>query len=121
MTDPAFIKAYARGVSAIGGVDTYQWHWRIHIGPWVAQTASRLEGDFVWWGVNRGFLSSAIMDYLDWNLLDRDFYLLDTFAGLDERLVSDRERKVGALQKNTENLRSGFYVTGTDSVRANFA
>jgi hypothetical protein len=121
MQDPKFIQAYARGVNAIGGVDSYQWHWRIHIGLWAAIVASRLDGDFIECGVNRGFLSSAIMEYLDWNSLDRDFYLLDTFAGLDDRFVSDRERKVGALQKNAENLGSGFYVTGADSVRANFS
>jgi hypothetical protein len=121
MQDPAFIEAYARGVKAIGGVDIYQWHWRIHIGLWAAKVASRLDGDFVECGVNKGFLSSAIMEYLDWNSLERDFYLLDTFAGLDERFVSDREFKVGALRKNAENLQSGFYVTGAESVRANFA
>src|SRR6202161_3148866 len=60
MQDPAFIEAYARGVRAIGGVDTYQWHWRVHIGLWAAKVASQLEGDFAECGVNRGFLSSAI-------------------------------------------------------------
>lgn len=121
MHDPAFLKAYSRGVKAIGGIDTYQWHWRIHIGLWAAMVASRLKGDFVECGVNRGFLSSAIMEYLDWNSLDRDFYLLDTFAGLDERYTSNSELKAGALQKNAENLRSGFYVAQVDEVRANFA
>src|SRR5258708_1892277 len=121
MQDPAFIKAYARGVEAIGGVDIYEWHWRIHIGLWAATAAARLEGDFVECGVNKGFLSSAIMEYLSWNSLDRDFYLLDTFAGLDDRFVSDSERKHGALQKNIENLRHGFYTRGADTVRANFA
>ncbi len=121
MEDPAFIKAYQRGVRALGGVDTYQWHWRIHIGLWAARIAARLEGDFVECGVNRGFLSSAIMEYLDWNSLGRDFWLLDTFTGLDERFVSDSERRMGALRKNTEDLRSGFYVRGADQVRANFA
>jgi hypothetical protein len=121
MDDPAFIKAYARGVKAIGGVDTYHWHWRIHIGLWAAKVASRLDGDFVECGVNKGFLSSAIMDYLDWNSLDRDFYLLDTFTGLDARFVSDRERRVGALRKNTENLRTGFYTGAVDEVSANFS
>lgn len=121
MQDPAFIKAYARGVQAIGGIDSYQWHWRIHIGLWAAKVASRLDGDFVECGVNKGFLSSAIMEYLDWNLVDRDFYLLDTFSGLDRRFVSGAERESGALLKNAENLQSGFYVTGVDDVRANFS
>jgi hypothetical protein len=121
MHNPAFLEAYSRGVKAIGGTDTYQWHWRIHIGLWAASVASRLEGDFVECGVNRGFLSSAIMEYLDWNSLDRDFYLLDTYAGLDVRNMSNAGLKAGALQKNAENLRSGFYVRRVDEVRANFA
>ncbi len=121
MQDPVFIQAYGRGVKAIGGIDTYRWHWRIHIGLWAANVASQLEGDFVECGVNKGFLSSAIMEYLCWNSLDRDFYLLDTFTGLDERFLSDRERKGGALRKNAEKLESGFYVRGVDGVRANFA
>jgi macrocin-O-methyltransferase TylF-like protien len=121
MQDSKFIAAYGRGVKAIGGVDSYHWHWRIHIGLWAASVAARLDGDFVECGVNRGFLSSAIMEYLDWNALDRDFYLLDTFTGLDERFVSDRERMAGALRKNAEDLQSGFYITGADSVRVNFS
>lgn len=121
MKDPAFIRAYARGVQAIGGIDTYHWHWRIHVGLWAAEVASALTGDFVECGVNRGFLSSAIMEYLDWNSLDRDFFLLDTFSGLDQRFVSNLERERGALRANAENLRSGFYVRGVEEVRANFA
>jgi Macrocin-O-methyltransferase (TylF) len=119
--DARFKRAYARGVRAIGGEDAYHWHWRVHIGLWAAGTGQGLEGDFVECGVNKGFLSSAIMEYLDWNSEDRDFYLLDSFAGVDERFVSDRERKNGALRKNIENLRSGFYINNVDSVRNNFA
>jgi hypothetical protein len=121
MEDPAFKRAYARGVQALGGVDTYRWHWRVHVGLWAAQAAARLDGDFVECGVNRGFLSSAIMEFLDWNSLNRDFYLLDTFAGLDEQLLSENERAAGARQKNAEDLASGFYVRGVEEVRANFA
>jgi hypothetical protein len=121
MQDPVFIRAYARGVQAIGGVDTYRWHWRIHIGLWAAEVAVALAGDFVECGVNRGFLSSAIMEHLDWNSRARDFYLLDTFTGLDQRFVSDPERDRGALQRNADNLRSGFYVHSVEEVRANFA
>ncbi len=121
MQEPAFIRAYTRGVKAIGGIDRLSVALRIHIALWVAKMACCLDGDFVECGVNRGFLSSAIMDYLDWNSLNRDFYLLDTFTGLDDRFVSDQELKLGALGKNAEKLQSGFYVSGADSVRANFA
>jgi SAM-dependent methyltransferase len=119
MDDPAFRKAYARGVRAAG--DDYQWHWRVHVGLWAAASAARLEGDFVECGVNRGFLSSAIMDYLDWDSLRKHFYLLDTFRGLDERFVSPADRASGAVDKNRKSLASGFYVQGIEEVRANFS
>lgn len=121
MQDPRFVRAYARGVKAVGGTDLYEFHWRVHVALWAASIGSRLDGDFVECGVNKGFVSSAIMEYLDWNSLDRDFYLLDTFAGLDERFVSDSERESGALEKNAQCLENGFYVTGVESVRENFA
>ena len=119
MDDPAFRKAYERGVRAAG--DDYRWHWRVHVGLWAAASAARLKGDFVECGVNRGFLSSAIMEYLDWDSLGKHFYLLDTFRGLDERFVSSADRASGALEKNKESLTSGFYVQRIEDVRANFA
>jgi SAM-dependent methyltransferase len=119
MDDPAFRKAYERGVRAAG--DDYRWHWRVHIGLWAAACAARLEGDFVECGVNRGFLSSAIMDYLNWDSLGKHFYLLDTFRGLDERFVSPEDVASGAPEKNRKSLASGFYVQGIEGVRANFS
>jgi hypothetical protein len=118
MQDASFRKAYARGAQ---GAKLHAWHWRVHIGLWAASCAAKLDGDFVECGVNRGFLSSAIMDYLNWNSLNKTFYLLDTFAGIDERLLSAEEREAGALERNEQHLKLGFYVSGVDAVRANFA
>ncbi len=119
MLDPSFREAYERGV-AVTGTD-YRWHWRVHVGLWAAYSASKLPGDFIECGVNRGFLSSAIMQYLNWNSLQKNFYLLDTFSGLDQRYVSDGERRRNALNKNKRLLRSGFYTTNVDAVRAAFS
>jgi len=119
MDDPAFRAAYARGVQAAG--EDYRWHWRVHVGLWAAACASKLEGDFVECGVNRGFLSSAIMNYLNWDSLGKHFYLLDTFRGLDERFVSAEDKVSGAVEKNRKSLESGFYVEGAEEVRANFS
>ncbi|MEY2942036.1 MAG: hypothetical protein RLY97_50, partial [Pseudomonadota bacterium] len=69
MGDPIFQAAYARGVQAVG--QDYHWHWRVHTGLWAARLAANLPGDFAEFGVNRGFLSSAIMQMLDWNATDR--------------------------------------------------
>jgi hypothetical protein len=119
LQDPLFRAAYQRGVEA-AGVD-YNWHWRVHTGLWAARTAMKIPGDFIEFGTNRGFLSSAIMHDLDWSSRGREFYLLDTFAGLDERFVSDAEKASGVLDRNRQEIASGFYTLEVESVRRNFA
>ena len=119
MDNLAFAKAYNRGVLATG--EDYRWHWRVHVGLWAAASASKLDGDFVECGVNRGFLSSAIMTYLNWDSLDKQFYLLDTFRGMDERLVADECLASGEMERNKKHLATGFYVQSVDEVRKNFS
>ena len=121
MADPQFQRAYQRGIEATAGQDYYQWHWRVHIGLWAAASASRLDGDFVECGVNYGFMSSAVMESLDWDRLGKTFFLLDTFSGLDSRFVTTGERDTGTLDKNEDRLSTGFYVASVDKVRANFS
>ena len=118
MNDPSFLRAYNRGVGAAGD---YRWHWRVHIGLWAAYSASKLDGDFVECGVNRGFLSSAIMEYLDWDCLAKTFYLLDTFSGLDLAHLSQEDLDAGGIERNQEHLQTGFYVQSVDDVRSNFS
>lgn len=117
--DPRFAAAYARGVAA-AGVD-YSLHWRTHIALWAAQCAARLPGDFVECGVNYGFMSSAIMHFLDWDRLGKTFWLLDTFRGMDESLITEAERRDGVAEHNRERLRTGVYVQGSDRARRNFS
>lgn len=119
VSNPAFQRAYERAIQA-GGHD-YNIHWRAHVALWAATSASKLAGDFVECGVNRGFLSSAILHHLDWNKMDRKFYLLDTFQGLDPRFVSEEEKALGVLEHNKHYLETGGYVSTVDSVRKNFS
>jgi hypothetical protein len=119
MCEARFVDAYRRGVVATG--QDYQWHWRVHIGLWAAQTAARLPGDFVECGVNKGFLSSSIMQLLDWDRLGKQFYLLDTFRGIDSRFLSEDDVREGVVQKNNDLLESGFYATEPETVRRNFS
>lgn len=121
LDDPAFQRAYERGARALGTGDWYQWHWRVHVGLWAAASASKLDGDFVECGVNYGFMSSAVMEFLDWDRLGKTFYLLDTFAGLDPRFSTTEDPGAGDLKRNEHHLRTGMYVSGVDTVRANFA
>lgn len=113
--DPAFARAYARGVVAAG--EDYDWKWRVHIGLWAATSAARLDGDFVECGVNRGFLSSAIMELLDWDTLGKTFWLLDTFTGVDETILPPAERE---LVQHRPPRHGSAYVHGVDTVRRNF-
>jgi Macrocin-O-methyltransferase (TylF) len=119
MHEPRFRRAYARGVLAAKA--DYQWHWRVHVGLWAAFSASKLDGDFVECGVNRGFLSSAIMEDLDWNRLGKTFYLLDTFAGVDEEMISTSPHGEVEIQRNRQRLQTGFYVRGLEEVAPNFS
>lgn len=119
MDSPDFRAAYQRGVAASGR--DYAWHWRVHIGLWAAKVASSLPGDFVECGVNAGFMSSSIMQALDWDSRGSTFYLLDTFSGIDERYVSDAERAEGILEKNQTLIDAGFYVIDMAPVERNFA
>lgn len=101
LKDPAFMAAYQRGVEATG--EDYRFRWRVHVALWAAAQASKLEGDFVECGVNKGFLSSAIMRYLDWNALNKAFFLFDTFEGLEPTLVTDEEKRLGRLDHKYSN------------------
>ncbi len=116
MADPAFQRAYARGVKALGGEDKYFWHWRVHVGLWAAASAARLPGDFVECGVNYGFMSSAIMEYLDWDKLGKMFYLLDTFSGCDPQFLT-----AAGIEENKRKQDAGWYATSVEDVRANFS
>ena len=112
--DPDFMSAYQRGVKACN-ID-YGWHWRVHVGLWIASHVKHLDGDFVECGVNRGFLSSAVMTYINWNALNKRFFLFDTFSGLDERYVNEVEKRKGRL-----DVFKPIYTDCYEEVKANFA
>ena len=96
INDQKFAKAYQ------SAKDTNPWPnftlmWRIHVVCWVAETVKKLEGDYVECGVNTGSYARAIMDYINFNSLNKTFYLMDTFVGLDEKYVTTDEKKLGIL------------------------
>ncbi len=119
ISDPGFAAAYRRGIAAAGA--DYKWHWRVHVGLWAATVAAELPGDFIECGVNRGFMSSAIMEHLDWDKTGRMFYLLDTFLGINADFVSAEEVADGLLERNAKEIESGFYTTDAEAVRRNFS
>jgi len=133
--DESFSAAYDRACKAQGSMKStainifdsdskdkeHHWHWRVHIGLWAVSHASKLSGDFVECGVNRGMLSSAIMKYLNWDSLGKQFYLIDTYKGIDQTLLTEAEVDEGFVEMNDNLLDSKFYVSSVDSVKENFS
>lgn len=113
-----FADAYRRGVKASGhdpGIE-----WRVHVALWAASTALGAPGDFVECGVNAGFVSSAILEYLDFDRTGRRYYLVDTFAGPVAAQYSAAEVQDGRLDRAEEARRAGAYVTDVERVTGNF-
>jgi len=80
LQDARFTSAFHRGKETKSWGNTSP-RWRVHVACWAAETAASLAGDFVECGVNRGGLALAIMEYLNFNSLDKRFFLFDTYYG----------------------------------------
>lgn len=96
LDDERFANAYRLG-RATGSWGHAEVRYRAYVCCWAAERASRLEGDFVECGVNKGGLALTVMNYVGFEALRKRFYLLDTFAGLNPDQVSQEERERGIL------------------------
>src|SRR5688572_21678886 len=123
MEDPAFREAYRRGMDSghhmvrpPGSDQDLHLEWRMHVVLWAASHGLRLDGDFVECGVNTGFYSLGICDYLDFDATGRTFWLFDTYRGVPEEQVSPREREMGRLAES-----EAWYSECYELAKANFA
>ena len=93
MNDPHFLKSYDLGKHTDGGklLNNYDIHWRLHVICWAAYHASHLEGDFVDCGAGSGIFARAVINYIGFENLEKKYYLLDTFSGMDERYSTTKE------------------------------
>lgn len=113
MRDPDFARAESLGAA------TGSWskiHWRVHVILWAAYQCASIEGDFVECGTNKGGFSRAIVDYIDFTSINKDLYLLDTFEGLVDDLLTEEEKKVGK-KEHFQNVYADCY----NEVKATFA
>jgi O-methyltransferase len=92
--EPRFAKAYA-AAAATKPWEGFSLQWRTYIVCWFADMVKGLEGDYVECGVNTGAYSRALVDYIDFNSLNKKIWLLDTYEGLVKELVSEEEIKLG--------------------------
>jgi hypothetical protein len=114
---------YARAVKS-SGFD-FGIRWRFHTCLWAAQNALNLEGDFVECGVGKGFNSSGIMEALDWDQHGRNFYLFDTFTGLEENTLSQDEKEMltsryGGIDAHNKTFLP-YYAESYELVKENFS
>jgi len=123
LKDERFMAAYRRGwnsghfIGRPGGMD-HDLHieWRIHTCCWAAAHAAGLEGDFAECGTNTGIMSLAVCQWVDFNGLDKDFWLFDTFDGIPADQMTAEERALGREAENEHWYRECF-----ETAKANFA
>ena len=126
MLDPTFKDAYAKILFAADGIDP-RTYWRCHVAIQLATwAASRQLGDFVECGVDRGSTSQAILATLKSRGLHiPNYYLFDTFDGLDPSQVPIEEQEYWgeSAQVHRNRLIESTYKTGWnfDKVRSSFS
>jgi O-methyltransferase len=108
VSEPRYARAYERAKAACGY--DYNIRWRTHTVLWAAKQAAHVQGSFVECGTGRGWMASAICEFLEWD--DRPFYLFDSFLPNypDE---SGRQVSTGQIYPN--------YAQSAEQVGANFA
>jgi SAM-dependent methyltransferase len=81
-----FNAAYDAG-KRTGSWGTTDLRWRVFVACWAAGHARSIPGDFVECGVNRGGMSRAVMEYIDFDKINKKFYLLDTYCGIPAEMT----------------------------------
>ncbi len=99
MKDPRFGESYRAGEQT-GSWGNMAVHWRVYIACWLAERASHLEGDLIECGVNRGGIARAVVAYLGARFKGKHFYLLDTYRGIPDSILSERESLHKEVLKN---------------------
>lgn len=108
--DPEFRQAYALAKSMDTGalLKDYDIEWRIHVLCWAAHHASNLDGDFIDFGCRTGIFARAINHCVNLHLLNKKYYMLDTFYGLDSKFSTADEYNSGLnvkyRQENADKL-----------------
>ncbi len=74
--------------------------YRVYNACWAAKQVADLDGDYVECGVSNGGLSLAVMNYIGFDRMkDKRFYLVDTFCGIAEELLTEEEINKGLRER----------------------
>src|SRR5262249_51824987 len=74
--------------------------WRVYVCCILAQAAKKLPRPFFECGVKTGVMSLAGCEYIDFNAVDKDFYLFDTYSGVPLDQLSEPERNARGASLN---------------------
>ena len=91
-----FMRSYNLGLNT---GSSYGWNikWRIHNACFFANYAKNLPGDFVECGTNKGMTALSIIDSINFADIKKNFYLIDTFEGVVDNMLTIREKKKKTL------------------------
>ena len=99
MADKRFLNAVNNSFLENGDVNKT---WRLHVYSWAIKTALPLDGDLIECGVYRGLYVDSAIKYLGETAFEnKEFYLYDTFEGLDLRYSTTMEM---ALSLDAEGI-----------------
>lgn len=96
MDDPRYLTSRDAAIRECGQNPPTGGDWRLYLGAWAAERAVTIPGDFVESGVDRGLLSRTIMEYINFNAVDKKFYLIDAFSEIGYDNSYENAKKVFA-------------------------
>ncbi len=83
LSEAGFERAYQKGLET-GSWKGVQPRFRVYTACWAALQTRDVPGDYVECGVNRGGIARTQMELLNFNQLDKSYWLVDTFRGFPE-------------------------------------
>ncbi len=79
IADSLFIRCYD-SATKLGLTAGKKSRWSTYVACWAADRAKNLGGDFIDCSENVGFLSRAVMEYVDFKTCQEKYYLIDVFT-----------------------------------------
>jgi O-methyltransferase len=110
LKDKKFLDAYEEGKKTGAlGVHGGDIHYRAYIAIYFANLCKSLDGDFLECGTGKGLLAKTIVTYLNFNLVDKDFYLIDTYEGIPTSQAGTKEEKNSMEWLNFHSFKGNYF------------
>jgi len=118
LKDEKFINSYNEGKKT-GALKNHPTdiRYRAYIACYFSKYASKLDGDFVECGVGKGILSKTIVTYLNFEKINKTFYLIDTYEGIPLKQGKNQTEREMMQFLNTIHFQGNYY----DEVCKNFS